>query len=431
MRLERFKAKLALRLFALMLGGLASAQTRLDNAASLQGEIGLSAARLKSLRLQNTKIAILDQGFGNYQEGEASLPKNTKLVWLGEGPAQSPQTHGLGLARALWGVLGRPSDGPLLYLVPTPGFSDLRRAVDYVIQEKIDIVLYSNNWEYGTNFDGTGLIPGIIQKALDRGVIWINSTGNYRNYVYTSDLVIDPKTGWVKVPGLGQTLRIRSLQDEAQVDITLSWNDFSQDDSKASNKDLDFELRDEFQNLISTADRIQDGGKSKGLPGYSAYSRERTPVGFTLSRGLHYLRIIPKSQNFDSSVDRFRVVVTTNNPQQVQFLDAQGDDEVLTPGDMTDVITVGVVSSGRSGVSSTKPELWIRDGYLEFSNGLEVGGSSTAAMLVAAGIVVMKSERTDLSRAHVREWIGKLPLDADGRRFFRLPSQVELGWLKP
>ena len=145
------------------------------NADSIVGldDVAQALGFLKHANTKGTgrvKIAILDNGFrGWLAEVGKSLPESTVYH---DGPVavdpKSEDPHGLVMAQILSGLLNKTQINYDLHLYSAFGYTNFSAAVNLLIQQKIDIVLYSQVWEYGGNGDGAGFINTLVNRALTR-----------------------------------------------------------------------------------------------------------------------------------------------------------------------------------------------------------------------------------------------------------------------
>jgi hypothetical protein len=88
------------------------------------------------------------------------------------------------MAQIVWAMTGKHAEGPKFFLLNTNGLSNLKAAVEHAIQQKVDLILYSQVWPFGGNFDGTGFLNEQVNRATKEGIIWINAAGNNGNLVH-------------------------------------------------------------------------------------------------------------------------------------------------------------------------------------------------------------------------------------------------------
>lgn len=375
----------------------ARAATEVADRDQLRERMGVSSYAPYA-RLPQVKIAVLDNGFDGFDKDKGLLPATAERLDLTQYPAAASR-HGLGMAQIIWAVTGQQQAGPKFYLINSNGFSNFKAAVDYVIKNKIDIVLYSQVWPFGGNFDGTGFINEQVTRATQAGVIWINAAGNNHGLVYNGEVVRqrDPATSLMKFT-FGDYLRFENKLDESEVTITLSWTDFTGSELYNTSKDLDLFVYDEQERLVGSGELIQKGEAPPAGTDSKLSSHARESVTLRgLERGNYRIRIKARSNNF-SATDRFRVLLKTD--KQLVFHDASADGEIMPPADHPNVITVGergdISSDGPTADGRSKPDVLLDDATVAFTNGARSQGSSNAAALVAGAVALMKAEAARL-----------------------------------
>ncbi|MBF0312146.1 MAG: hypothetical protein HQK50_06610 [Oligoflexia bacterium] len=377
-------------------------------------KFGMTSFHLNDQNLQNVKVAILDNGFADYAAEKNLLPPSTQVVELTE-IAPAPTKHGLGMAQIVWALTGKSTAGPSFYLINTNGFSNFKAAVQFVIDKKIDIVLYSQVWPFGGNLDGSGFINDLVTKAVRSGVIWINAAGNYGNMVYNGKIKetrvpTPPSPSSAPAPFLffraADFLRFDNKFDEGSATITLSWSDFTSDENYNTKKDLDLLVYDDSGNLVTSSTLIQRGeapGPGKD-PLLSSHAREVATLE-DLDKGIYHIKVKMNSNNFVPQ-DRFRIVIKEEREGTISFLDHTSDGEIMPPADNPFAITVGeaekISSVGPTADGRPKPDTLIQDARIAFSNGLEFRGSSNAAAIFAGIVTVMKAFNSGVRIEHLR-----------------------------
>lgn len=351
--------------------------------------------------LSNVKVAVLDNGFVGYVPGKGMLPSHTELI---EAPLKIPDmsSHGLGMAQILWEASGKSEKGPKFYLLNSNGFTNFKAAVDFVIQNKIDIVLYSQIWTFGSNFDGKGFINQVVNRALDKGVIWINAAGNLGSRVYNGRVLNDSRF-----------IQVNNKLDENSFSLTLSWNDFSDSEEICSTKDLNLELYNSHKNLVASSELIQMGQNPEvknSKDKRSCYAREAFNLK-NLDRGVYTLKIIQKSSNFTDS-DTFRIIITEDRPGTVEFVGISAGAEIMPPADNSRVLTVGektlMSAMGPTSDGRIKPDVLIEKAVVSFTNGNQTAGTSNAAAMVAGVVSVLKARKADFNSEMLLNYTRKL-----------------------
>ncbi len=396
-------------LFLLLVPSLSFATNEVFQPEKLRLNLGLQN-HSPSVKIKDVKIAVLDNGFAGYKKESGLLPPSTELIELTQIP-QAETSHGLSMAQIIWSVTGKLEDGPKFYLINTNGFSNLKAAVDFVIQQKIDIVLYSQTWSFGGNFDGTGFINALVTKAIQTGVIWINAAGNNGGIVYNGwvQKQEDPSGTDLKFNG-NDYLKFENKYDENNITVTLSWTDFKETELYNTQKDLDLFVYDEKGTLVGSSELIQKGEAPKaGEPSQlSSHAREVVSLkGF--NRGNYQIKIKVKSKNFENQ-DRFRVLLKSD--KEIDFIDRTTGSEIMPPADNPNAFAVGA-SDNPTAVGPTfdgrvKPDVWIADSRVIFTNGNEIQGTSSAAALLVGALGVLKTEVPTFDNDRLRKHIATL-----------------------
>ncbi len=125
------------------------------------------------------KIAILDSGFlfATKMVEEGLLPEGTNVMYPSDGlPAdwvESP--HGSAVAQ----IVHRSAPGARLVLLTVPNTEvSLNKAVEWCIQNDVDVI--NASWgRYNQSFyDGQGPVSAAARKAWDNGIVWVSASGN-------------------------------------------------------------------------------------------------------------------------------------------------------------------------------------------------------------------------------------------------------------
>src|SRR5690606_25780032 len=158
-------------------------------------------------------------------------------------------------------------------------------------------------------------------------------------------------------------------------------------------KDLDIALTDDFLNIIQSSSLKQSADPKENRPGYSKYPREI--IAAEIKTGSYLLRVKNRSSNF-SKKDRLRITVDGDGITMPSYSPGES---LLNPADNASVITVGASDSDRSSISLSlgKPDL-LAPSSIRLTSGEEYRGSSNSAAIVAAGLALLKSEDTTLTR---------------------------------
>lgn len=337
------------------------------------------------------KVAVIDNGFYGFEkELGKSLPQDTKYHAGAASDADKIDNrglHGLFMAQMTHQLLvksGAKTDVEL-HLFYAFGYTKFADAVKTVTDEKFDIVLYSQVWEYGGNGDGRGFINTLVNEATSKGVIWINASGNFGMLTRLNavDGKMDGTDEWVQFKD-PMTFKVACSTKKGElcgIRLVLSWNDFKDDADTGTDKDLDLFLLDSKKKVMLSSERHQKLVKDLTDPLASMFPREL--IETKLAPGTYSLKVKVKSKNFSASQDQLRITlsgegVTLSNPSIGETL--------LPPADNSSVIVVGAsddLNSNRSDKNG-KPDLWLKS-LIRMKDGSAPFSTSIAAAM-AAGV---------------------------------------------
>ncbi|MCA1684785.1 MAG: S8 family serine peptidase, partial [Planctomycetia bacterium] len=385
------------------------------------------------------KVAVLDYGFDGVGGGRNYLPENSVVVEhydpafvrrfdLGDPDYRKgfepANRHGRVMAQIVWAVTGSLPGGPKFYLLNANGPTMLRRAVRYAIEQRVDVILFSGSFEGGGGGDGRGPIDRTVSEALAAGILWVNAAGNYGGRVYNGPVRVLPD-GFLRLRDGSDVaaLRFRNRVDENTVSITLTWNDYRDQEDAGTDKDLDLYVEDWSGRRVGSGAKVQVSGPRSPGSNETRNPRERVvlpnlPAGPDVPSDPDYcyrIRVRAKRGHFTAS-DRVRILVTATRDayltprgdaprEAVEFPDASGWGELYPPADHPLVLTVGD-SDPSSSVGPTvdrrvKPDVIVEDSRAFFTDGLVSDGSSNAAAYVAGAVAVLKAAAPGLRPSHL------------------------------
>ena len=416
-----------------------SSAAHLAEAHEVRNRLGLVPDFEEISGIESVKIAVLDHGFDGIDSGRPYLPDDTVVVehydpdfvrrfGLGD-PAYRKafepfNRHGRIMAQIIWAVTGSRAGGPKFYLLNANGPTMLRRAVRYAIEQGVDVILFCGSFEGGGNGDGRGPINGIVTDALAAGILWINAAGNYGGRVYNGPVRILPDSYLRLRDGSDvAALRFRNRLDENTVTVTLTWNDYREEEDAGTDKDLDLYVEDWAGRRVGAGERVQvSDARALGLD-ESRNPRERVvltdlPVNPDVPADPDYtyrIRIRAKKGHFTAN-DCIRVLLTASRDvyvapggdaprEAVEFLDATGEGELYPPADHPLVLTVGdsspVSAVGPTADGRLKPNVILEDSRAFFTDGEVSVGSSNAAAYLAGIVAVLKVAEPGLRTRHL------------------------------
>lgn len=457
-------------------GGGASVP-RLAHPRAIRERLGLTRDFDGIAGIESVKVAVLDYGFDGAGNGRPFLPANAVVVehydpefvrrfGLGDPEFRKPfepgNRHGRVMAQIVWAMTGSYAGGPKFYLLNAGGPTMLRRAVRYAIEQKVDVILFSGSFEGGGFGDGRGPIDRIVADASAAGILWVNAAGNYGRHVYNGSVRV-LNDGYLRLRDGSDvaSLRFRNHVDDNVVSVTLTWDDYREEEDAGTDKDLDLFVEDWAGRRIGSGEKVQVSGSRAAGPEESRNPRERvvltglaaSPEGVADPDYGYRIRIRAKRGQF-TATDRLRVLVTSardtywtpggDAPRDaLEFLDASGSGEIYPPADSPLVLTVGdsdpSSSIGPTADGRVKPEVVLEDARAFFTDGEIVAGSSPAAAYVAGAVVLLKAAAPSLQPRHLlhlarlglpvppgpRRVAGQ-PSRTAGLRFWQTPSRARL-----
>jgi hypothetical protein len=344
------------------------------------------------------RIAVLDNSFFGYQtEVGKRLPAGTRYfpgVTSDADRFEDKSMHGLFLAILIHQIVlksGCQADYQLS-LFNSNGLTKFTDAVNSVIRDGYDIVLYSQVWEYGGNGDSRGFIDAIVNKALDAGILWINAAGNFGRSMRIAPVEPMANSGgdWVRFSaGNGKwtdavKLRCRAEKDKTcPMRIVLTWNDFKDDPDIGTNKDLDLYLVDTYGEVRESSTFRQSRDPDANDPAARLFPREfLTRMALP---GEYQIKVKIKSKNF-TSTDRLRI---TASGAGIEIPEPSIGETMLPPADNPRVLDVGALDDPGTSISKkmNRPDVFLpsvillKDGSTPFS--------TSVAAAVAAGMSVL------------------------------------------
>jgi hypothetical protein len=342
------------------------------------------------------KIAVLDNGFNGWEaEKGKGLPQNTEYRQGAASDAdkiETPSFHGLFMAMMLVRVIkeSKVDADYELVLFNSYGYTKFADAVDTVVKEQFDLVLYSQVWEFGGNGDGKGFINTIVAKATEAGVIWINAAGNFGRLTRLAPVVSKSENDGDFVTFTdkkgkasdGVTITCAApAKSKCQLRLVLSWNDFKDDKDLGTDKDLDLILLNSKNVVVKASDLNQGLTANPTDPKSSVVPREL--IELEVDPGTYKARVKLKSRNFDAAKDKLRV---TASGVGVDLRNPDIGETLLPPGDQAGVIVIGASDDIQtsSSVTMKRPDIYLKS-VVKLKDGSAPFSTSNAAAL-AAGV---------------------------------------------
>ncbi len=188
---------------------------------------------------EKPKVCVLDVGFSGYKAllGEELPPSVEIRSFRGDGNF-NPDKHGTACAE----IVHDMAPEARLWLVNFDTDVEHHNAVNWIINQGVDIVSYSIGWFNIGAGDGTGPICEDVKRASDNGIIWVSAAGNQAQD-HWGDVYKDSDGDlWHNFLSNDEILSF-PVSANRSIRIFLSWNDWGTWNGSAySGSDQDFDL---------------------------------------------------------------------------------------------------------------------------------------------------------------------------------------------
>lgn len=343
------------------------------------------------------RVGVLDIGFKDYESllGD-ELPAEVTVNSFhpggieGDGEALLDQVHGTACAEIIFDMMPEAE----LYLANFNNVSDNADAIDWMIEQGVDVISYSVGWFNAGPGDGRGVINDPVQRALDAGIEFVVSAGNDARAHWQGQFRDNNGDGLHDFAP-GDSDNSVFLRAGEELVVFLSWDDWFN-----SNQDYDLYVIDDLGNIVASSASAQTGGQNP-----------TEALGFAA----------PATRTYHVVIDRFRASRAVNlemfyfSPRELQYVVPAGS--VTIPADTEDAVAVGATywgddvieffsSQGPTTDGRIKPDLVAPDGVatVSFGNlGFGFFGTSASAPHVAGAIALMKSRFGVFTLPQLRE----------------------------
>ncbi len=201
---------------------------------------------------QGVKVGILDLGFGGYRAllGE-ELPDNVTVELFGEDYLFDLEVHGTACAE----IVHEMAPDAELYLAYYDGTDvAMGLAVEWLIDQQVDIISNSTGSNGLTPMDGTGFAAELVDWAHDEGILWVNAAGNEADVHYRGRFTDSNDDTIHEFSPDSEVLPFIPFGPDVETQIILSWDDW-----EAVDQDYDLGLFDGEGNLLGKSEEPQTG----------------------------------------------------------------------------------------------------------------------------------------------------------------------------
>ena len=345
---------------------------------------------------EGIKIAVIDFGFYTYSDQMGNdLPADLIAKSFVDGRPEVGQTsnaHGTACAEIVHDI----APDAQMYLVEAYSQAETTQAVDWLIEQGVDVISYSITW-FASPMDGTGYITEYVNDTVSKGVVWVTSAGNnaprhYRGKFY------DPDGDGIH--NFSEDSELLSYYAYGDTNIVLNWDDWVNSD-----QDYDLYIYDADGNVLASSENIQDD------PEDGAYEI----ISYEFEEGVdYYFAFYAKKAT--------RAVTFNFFPMSGELSDSMVDYSVTSPGDAEDAFTVAAVNwedDALESYSSRGPTL---DGRLkpDISGPANVSvasydspfnGTSAAAPHVAGAAALVRQAYPEYTPQEVMDFLSGRAID--------------------
>ncbi|MBM4411762.1 MAG: hypothetical protein FJ037_10705 [Chloroflexi bacterium] len=211
--------------------------------------MGIDRWRAAGFTGHRVKVAILDTGFEGFQDAlGAALPRQVVARSFRADGRLGGSDHGRRAAE----VVSSIAPDATLYLVNFSTVTELNAAVDYLVQERVDIVSFSLGYVHNGRGDGGGAVNEAVRRGTGAGQAWAVASGNWAQQ-HWSGAYLDGNRDAVHEFGPGVQTNAHTFLQGDLITASLRWDEPS---GKAC-ADYDLELRGPDGALIRASRNLQ------------------------------------------------------------------------------------------------------------------------------------------------------------------------------
>jgi len=342
---------------------------------------------------EGVKVAILDRGFTGYAGllGTELPDSVTTQSFFAGSDIEGDTSHGTACAEIIHDVAPDAD----IYLVNFGTSVEMGNAVDWLINQGVDIISCSGGYPAGGPGDGTGPICDIVDGARAAGILWIQAIGNtYQNHWQGSYVDTDGD----KLLEFSGTDEFNTISVNAgdPIVVALKWNDAW----GHSYNDWDLLLLDRNNIVVALSAATQNGDDDpwEALAYQATYTGEygiaigNYNAGFAVNFHLYsYFH----SMEYSTPVGSYAVPADSSNAISV------GAVYYGTPDVLEDFSAQGPTEDGR-----VKPDLVAPDGVSTSTYGTgDFYGTSASAPHAAGAAALVKELHPSYTPAEIQAFL--------------------------
>ncbi len=321
------------------------------------------------------KVAILDGGFTGYSSllgTELPASVTTQSFYAGT-DIEGYSPHGTACAEIVYDIVPDAD----FYLVNFGNSVEMGNAVDWLIDQGVDVISYSMGWPIGGPGDGTGIICEMVDDARAAGILWSQSMGNSAQRHWQGDFNDPELDEWHNFSGTDISNAI-SVNDEDTIIAVLKWDDTW----GASANDYDLYLIDNTSTIVWESTDTQDGNANP-TEGFSYTANYTGTYHIAIHRynatEIVNFHLYTYYDNLQYQVASSSFAVPADSPNAM----AVGAVDYSTPSTLESFSSRGPTKDGR-----IKPDLVAPDGVSNATYGYFYGTSASAPHVAGAAALV-------------------------------------------